>query len=245
MCATAQAERQKQWRARGQADAQATWRPVKTHRSTTKGCLIRSDNVIRLFTYFQGWVSFKYDVENQDFADEKWDQWPFCNLVIDMGGDMLCMSNAMLYFWLMNVTRWTDGPHGCHRDMGLNVSAMNLGGLWKAFMIVWNLEHGPNDDDERYNEIRAQMKQVYAEETPNNSPLFKHHCDDIASELERAGVKLDVSEGIDQAVWSYLRQQEDDGVKKGTQITSGRILNALAEAKCVRGIWSKFLWERS
>ena len=62
---------------------------------------------ISVQSHINGLAHFRYTAEDPKWKAENWRAWPHVNLSMDLGPDGLCGSNAMMFHWLLNLTRYS------------------------------------------------------------------------------------------------------------------------------------------
>jgi hypothetical protein len=139
---------------------------------------------IRESTSLRGLVEFAdSDIKKKNLA---WRSWPHLSLSLDQGSDMLSMSHGLLYSDAIccNITMYFDPSHGANRDFWGSVEDLKLTGFMHLAMIIMNLNHGPDESDLRYVQIRESMMRHYDLCNLRTSPIFGHLLSQMLKERE-------------------------------------------------------------
>ena len=155
---SAQKERGIAWLGRGSKAKRSgiTWRPKKIHRKAARRWCREVDNALRQGTTIRGLGEFAHDVTPR-WSPTNWATWPSLSISLDHGSDGFAAVHALQYALSVNLTVYPDPSHGAHRDFILLLQALNLWPMWALMLVSWNLPHGPEDDDLRFNQIRTTL----------------------------------------------------------------------------------------
>jgi hypothetical protein len=242
--ATARAQRQVLWLKKanfGSCRGVRAWRPAKRHRGASKRWEENTDHQIRFSTVFEGWISFAYDPAKECWSLSNWRNWNHCSVAIDQGPECLTGHNGLIYWFLVNSSRWCDQSHGLHRDFGVVLKELDLDRAWTVHITSLNVRHGPDDDDYREWELKSAMEHAYSDPRQHRMPLFQERAPMIKHDLERfGGVNFDEIEGEDDAekTWNYCKASEKNR-KKGYRVNRNRFLGTLYEAEKRLPVWTK------
>ena len=96
----------------------ASWRPLKTYRTSAKRFLRNMDNQFRVLTG-KGLVQFQHDPDAEVWTPQNWRLWPWLGLALDQGPDNICGVMALIYKFFVNCDLMADPAHGANRDVWL------------------------------------------------------------------------------------------------------------------------------
>ena len=87
-------------------------------------------------------------------------------------------------------------------------AALKLAGVWELWLLLiigYNVDHGPNDDQERRGSQRAAMGAIYEPRQPHDVPLYEAAAPDIVKSLEQHGIiQFARNELVEVELWKYL-----------------------------------------
>lgn len=181
------AERQRCWIKRKDAPADHTsWRPAKKHRVDAKHWAQALGNAPRVSTPTPALVHFlRPEDPEQTPSTGNWSGWrmyPHLSLAIDQGSDGLSGSSYLrslpfnLRFW------WISPMGGGHNDFFCNLKSLHLFSLWLLLLAPLNVEHGPFNDDVRFNQCREAWSDAVRHFAPGAMPIFAEKSKDMVAE---------------------------------------------------------------
>lgn len=165
-------------------------------------------------------------------------QWPHMNIAIDQGSDGLA---AMWWLFMMCLcaTFWLDFSHGAWRSVQGMMTDVGLKPWWLLMMIMFNVAHGPWNDDYRYGQITECWKQLKQNMRPEELPLF---MDKVARMIEDMGV-LGRGMGSDMTAKMFAECVEEPPLKrKGYKCNLNRFFGGIKVAREQIPQWHKLLF---
>jgi hypothetical protein len=174
--------RHRLWVSRGRREAGTlTWRPVPVHRLNAKKWCCALDNQNRVMSEMGGLVYLQRN--DTDLMWKDWRRHPHASVVMDLGSDGLSGSNALMYMFLLSLTRIDDFAHGCNCDIRVMLKAVKYWSFWLLMMVCFNVVWGPDHDEGRLHQTRDTMQHLYETETHISCVLFKSMASDIHKEM--------------------------------------------------------------
>ena len=104
----------------------AFWKPVKRYRVATKKLLRSVDHQLRHGTTTGGLVFFKFKEDDELWAAEHRDRWPYLLMAADCGPDNISGQNAMERHFDLNTDMLGDWSHGASRDIFMALGHVDL-----------------------------------------------------------------------------------------------------------------------
>lgn len=197
------------------------------------------EHQVRAATCREGLVFFAFPSDDspeeakREFAD--WRLYPHLSVSIDQGSDGVAAAHALMYGMSVNMSLWCDPSHGVHRDIGLMLRGCQIYRLWLLLMIAMNVQHGPFEEDMRYQQMQECLEQVWRRFTPADCPLWEEKADEIAEELLG-------NEPVEEAYRSRVAwdRARDAGLlqKKGYRVNLNRFMGSIAGARELLQRWS-------
>lgn len=201
-----QVSRHRSWLRRGRFGVvQAAWRPRKVFRVGAKKWAANLDNQLRVATLSGGLKHFR---EDKRPCWQHWAQWPHISFGLDLGSDGLCAVQGLLRKFLINGTMYPDFSHLYHRAQIGAFQDAQIYRLWLLLMVSWNLVHGKDLDDSRYQQLQTAMKKHFTDSDHNSSVLFNQYLPGIAAELEAEGFTWTSRAKMPEEVWSALKDKQ-------------------------------------
>ena len=220
---------------------QKSWRPKTQHRCSAKKWLRCVDNQLRAGTATTGLAWFKYDAENPQWLDARWDRWPYLMMCIDLGSDGLCGYMSAERHFKLNADLCPDWSHGGNRDVMLGLGQSGLKGMFQVLVMMFNLPHGPCNDDGWQAVIHDTVQHIKDHHGPS-TPLFQAGSRRMLQAMSAQGIELPGEQDADQELWDFCMSQ---GLSRrsGQRVTMCRFQAGTAAAKHNLGYWEvdKFL----
>lgn len=193
--------RQQCWLKRRASDPQqASWRPSKRYRASAKQWLYAVGNQLKSSLPCRGLKDFVK-------SENSWTSWrDYRHLLIsaDQGSDGL---SAISYLRSLGVvvTYCPDFSHGSQNDFYDALKSTNLFPFWILMLVVYNLEHGPWQDDVRWNLVNESWSEVCGH-FGDSFPLLDQRAEDIANEAGgRCQILQDTGqEDVHRAIWAKM-----------------------------------------
>ena len=183
----------------------ASWRPKPVHRVAVKHYGSSKDNQIMLYS---GRGLGYYKPDREQWVWQNWRTWPHYNFSCDLGSDGLCEMNAGLRKFMLNVTLWPDADHGCQRSTVETLQSAQLFDFLILMMVTFNLPHGPDNNDVRWNQILGVEDALAQRHNARSCVLFQAHVVDMINELRETGTELPGEKDADLEVWDlWLRRR--------------------------------------
>ena len=136
---SAQAQRQKAWINRHNADVTSTqWRPVRLHRVAAKKWVTCIDKQLMIATPRPG-LSFFQKSKSGMWLD--WRKWALLGIGHDMASDGVAGIHALLRLLWLHVLGFPDQSHSCARSFEAMLREFGLWDFWLLFIITLNLLH--------------------------------------------------------------------------------------------------------
>ena len=241
MEAAAACERQRMWLRKRLSEngKTAAWRPKKRHRTAAKCFTMILDQQVQLSTELSGLVDFQRPGTASDKGPwSNWRFWPHLSISTDQGTDAMAGVHALQYEYKLNISYFPDPSHGCHRDLLAMLKKSGLYDFWLLLMVAMNFQHGPWNEDYRWQQLQEGLDQFFKHQDPSTNPLFQERGHAMASEL----VADDMAPEGDRlrAAWNKAR---DAGLlqRKGYKVNLNRFLGALDGAQVLLSKWHSTL----
>lgn len=221
------------------------WRPKKLQRLSALHLMEHLDNQLLVGTHWQGLSSLVLDQSQPHWADEQWRTWPRLSISVDQASDNICAVHAMKYLKQMNIGEWWCFSHGVHNDLKCRDQSCSVYPLLLVCLVVLNLPHGPErEEDMRYEQLAGCMQWYLQEFSPQTSTLFQARVANMHEELAAAGL-LETSSGAhpDELVWEFL-QRRWAAPKKGYRIKTCEFMRIHRSLKELVDLWNCLLFER-
>eukprot|EP00959_Pyramimonas_sp_CCMP1952_P031502 660891-Pyramimonas_sp.AAC.1 len=165
------ATRHRLWSQRRKGSTDFTsWKPLKRYRVASKHCLLAVDNQIKYSLGLSGWADFVRVAEGPA-AWGDWRAWPHMLGAMDQGPDNVCSSNWLLHIGV-NLTRVWDWSHGVKCDFDDLLRTFKLSAFWKLMLVAVNVEHGPKDEEARYDQLKEAWKEMKTHFTSKTCAVF-------------------------------------------------------------------------
>ena len=71
------------------------WRPRRRHRASAEKWIKMLDNQLRTSTTFGGLEFFRFSAEKAEWAEDRWDVWPFLVVAAEQGSDGVSALHAL------------------------------------------------------------------------------------------------------------------------------------------------------
>jgi len=219
------------------------WRPPAVHRKSARGWLVRTDSQIRHGTCYNGWRHFIYDSGKEAWTNP----WRFLGvtLSLDLGGDGLRASNALLYHYDASVWVFPDFNHMAARSYEASLKCVGLWELMLLLQITMNLEFGPYLDETRRGQLAAATSWTYTNRTPSQCPLLRHVALGILEDVRANGLfDVGAADDVESALWGYLSMRSRNP-PTGRRCTTCRFGAPHAALRRLLPFWRTQCFERT
>lgn len=198
---------------------------------------------VRVSSHFGG-LSFWMPKKLRDGSLPPWREWNHISFSFDQGSDQVSAGHAMCYHepTKLCTTMFWDPSHGCNRDCWNAINDLNLGPLFLMFMIVMNINHGPDDSDLRYQQIKDTMAAHFRDHRPSTSPIFGALSREIHREFEH--LEVSPGESVETTLWNAMA--EDSFFKRlGEKVNKARFMAIIKGGQELVRRWFTWLFEVS
>ena len=155
-------------------------------------------------------------------------KWKHLNMAIDQGGDGLA-AMVWLFHWLINITFWLDFSHGAWRSIQGTISDLGLKSWWLLMLVMFNVPHGPWNDDFRFGQLTECWKEMRDHLAPELVPLFMACAPLMLDDVDHA-TKVALGSNWCKALWDDCLQ-EPPLQKKGYKVNQNRFFGGIKTAR--------------
>lgn len=237
--------RQKFWLKRKSGDvSHLAWRPAKRYRTSAKWWLYNLDSQLAVSTPFPGLKAFQRRADQPEWADDQSNSWLHLTISCDQGSD-----NLSAISWMransFNLTCIPDWSHGAQNDFYGCLRDLSVYSFWIMCLVVWNVEHGPWQDDLRWQQVGDAWAEATEQFDMQSMPIFSEFLEEVVKENGGSGALLSSSEfdTVEATVWDMMRGGwRPKGYKTNTNKFFATRQKAVSFAKWWHVTLMKYTW---
>lgn len=144
-------------------------RPAKRYRTSAKAWLLNLDNQLCRSLPLRGLADFAYPMPR--LAEVPWRDQLHLQVALDQGSDGLAAASFLRHLGV-NATFIMDWSHGVQNELYESLRECALWSFWLLLLVAMNVEHGPFNDDGRWNQLRDCWQGAVENHDPQSFPLF-------------------------------------------------------------------------
>lgn len=213
-------KRQRAWLARSRATNEQgrrrpEWRPPKRYRVASCRGMMYIDRQLQVLGH-PGLGLYK-----RKWSEEHWASWPSLTLCLDQES---CNTSIAHFLWYSpykaNIDVVFDPSHGSWNDVRLASKDAQWFGWLLGMLLVWNLPHGPWQDDVRSSQCLEMLKDFGEEAHRTPPPLLASRSYDVLADNRMSATAGE--EGALQGIWDDFRWNSCF-LKKGSKVLVVRV----------------------
>jgi hypothetical protein len=131
------------------------------YRISSKKEIAALDNQIRVSSDKEGLRFYAYNEDDPVWAKSNWRNWPHMNFAQDLGPNILCATNALIFHFLVNMMRTPDFDHGIQRAFLGACSAADMKNFLLLMTISFNVPCSWDQTDLRFKQILDATDQIF------------------------------------------------------------------------------------
>ena len=126
-------------------------------------------------------------------------------MAIDQGSDGLS-AVSFLRDRGVNVSVICDWSHGGQNDLYDSLKDLQIYNFWVLCLVVWNVEHGPWNDDMRWSQVLSSWNEATKHFEPTTMPLFVENLPRVIHENGGRDAILQCSEetSVEKVLWEKM-----------------------------------------